>query len=51
MNAVVQRRSNEAELIQASDKAGKLVFETYRGGWGRFLFSEEKLRAIEDSGK
>lgn len=38
-------------LREASDKAGKPVFETYRGTWGRFRFSEEKLRAIEASGK
>ena len=38
-------------LKEASDKAGKPVFETYRGSWGRFRYSEEKLRAIEASGK
>ena len=38
-------------LREASDKAGKPVFDTYRGSWGRFRYSEEKLREIEASGK
>lgn len=38
-------------LREASDKAGKPVFDTYRGSWGRFRYSEERLREIEASGK